>query len=186
MPKWSRDIPADPRGPAFLIMRTPPFKPLVATVTSEDLIGTFTHFFKGRTTPCEGTECPACSDGVPYRWHAYLSAYNSIIGLHFLFECTAQAADAFVEYRDAYQTTRGCCFQAHRLGGKPNGRILIKTSPAKLDQVKLPQPPDIIKCLSILWDLPTADLDHSQRNPGKDTTHLRHKPKSDRDSEPKK
>lgn len=176
MPKWSNEIPIDPRGPAFPIIRTPPFKPLTATVTSEDLIGCFTHFYKGRTTPCDAPTCSACADGMPFRWHAYMSAYDSAQGLHFLFECTAQAADTFVEYRDAYGTLRGCCFQARRLGGKVNGRILIKTKPAKLDNVRLPQPPNIIACLSILWDLPTSELDASKRNPEKNTTQITREP----------
>lgn len=154
MPKWTSSAPDDPRGPAFPIVRTPPRRPLTAIVTAEDLVGTHTHFFKGRTIPCEAEECPACQEGFPYRWHAYVSAWVQETGLHFIFECTAQAAEAFTEYRETFEKVRGCLFEATRAGNRPNGRVLIRTKTAKLQGLNLPKPPDIIKCLAILWNLP--------------------------------
>lgn len=187
MPTFSNHVPPDPRGPSFPIVRTPAFKPLVAIVTCEDLVGTFTHFHHGRTTPCEGDSCEACHDGLPYRWHAYVSAYNPDSGLHFLFESTAQAAQHFVEYRDAVGNLRGCKFEAKRLGGKPNGRVLMRTRTADMSGLRLPLPPDLTKVLAILWNLPSPDVTADRTEPEKKTPHIDTTPqKSRRKHEPGK
>ncbi len=175
MPTWSKDVPKDPRGPAFPILRTPAFKPIAGVVTSEDLVGTFTHFWKGRTMPCEQEACEACKSGIPYRWHAYLSAWTISTGLHFIFECTAQAAETFTDYRDAFGTLRGCNFIAQRQNQKANGRVLIQTKPYDMKTNVIPVPPDIIKCLSILWNLPAPSLTTPTINPEKKTRHIKPK-----------
>lgn len=207
MPTFSHDVPTDPRGPAFPIVRTPPGRPLTAIITSPDLVGCYTHYFKGRTSPCDspkchlcaigdqtftqpngtvyhqvqgknvecdGEACEACMAGVPYRWHAYQSALITHNHLHCLFECTAQAAEKFTEYREAHGTLRGCLFESWRYNSKPNGRILIRTKPADLTGTALPKPPDLIKCLSILWGFPLPELTASKMNPEKKTKELGH------------
>ncbi len=176
MPTFSRNVPKDPRGPAFTIVRTPTTRTMQAIVTSPDLVGCFTHFWKGRTVPCDAPDCEACRDSMPFRWHAYMSAYIPQTGVHFLFECTAQAAEHFTDFRDNHSTLRGCLFQAKRMNARANGRIIINCKPADLTSIKLPSPPDLIKVLSILWDFPTTDLEASKRNPEKKTAHVRHSP----------
>jgi len=172
MPVFSSEVPKDPRGPAFPIVRTPTAKPLIAIVTSTDLVGCFTHFFKGRTMPCEGDGCEACESGLPYRWHAYQSVLTQKDHLHCLFESTAQASENFTEFRDAHGTLRGCLFEASRLHQKPNGRIIIRTKPADLKDINLPRPPDIVKCLSILWGFSTAAVSVDSINPEKKTPRV--------------
>lgn len=175
MPTWSKDVPADPRGPAFPILRTPAFKPLAGVITSPDLVGTFTHYWKGRTMPCEQEACEACKAGIPFRWHAYVSAWTRSTGLHFIFECTAQAAETFTDYRDAFGTLRGCMFIATRMNQKANGRVLIQTKPLDLKTDVIPTPPDVVKCLSIIWNLPPDDLDGGGFNPDKNSPHVKPK-----------
>lgn len=175
MPTWTTSVPSDPRGPAFPILRTPAFKPLTAVITSEDLVGTYTHFWKGRTMPCEHELCEACKAGIPYRWHAYVSAWTQATGLHFIFESTAQAAETLTDYRDAFGTLRGCVFFAQRMNQKANGRVLIKTKPLDLKTNSIPDPPDLIRCLSIIWNLPPDDLDGGGFNPDKKSPHVKPK-----------
>lgn len=153
MPTYTNQIPAPSSGPALPIRRTPPQTPLIAIVTSDDLIGTYTHYFKGRTQPCETPNCEPCQEGIPFRWHAYLSAWETKTALHFIFETTAAGAEPFTDYRDHHGTLRGCLFQAKRWLQRPNGRLLIQTKPVDLKEIRLPQPPDLIKCLAILWNL---------------------------------
>lgn len=173
MPTYTTTVPNDPRGPSFLIQRTPAFKPLIAIVTSENLVGTYTHFYRGRTMPCEAPDCEACRDGIPYRWHAYMAAYDPKIPLHFIFECTAQSAEAFTTYRAAYETLRGCHFRAHRMNSRANGRIVIQTQAADLTKFNLPQPPELTKCLAILWSLPIPQVQAPTIHPEKKTPHVR-------------
>lgn len=159
MPKWSNEIPDDPRGPALPIRRTPARKPMEAIVTSFDLIGCFTHFYKGQTVPCEGEDCPAHQEGIPFRWHAYVTACDFFTHMHFIFECTAISAEFFTAFRDKYMSLRGCHFKATRWNNRPNGRILIRTQMADLDKLALPEPVDLKKCMAILWNLPMDDVD---------------------------
>jgi len=173
MPDWTNTLPEDPRGPALPIRRTPARKPLRAIVTSKDLVGTFTHFWKGRTMPCEKPKCEPCDKGQPYRWHAYFSAWEPLTALHFLFECTAQAAEHFVQYRDAHGSLRGCLFQATRWRQAPNGRVLIQTKPDDMRDRRMPAGPDLIAVLSVLWNLPTTELKQDGREPEKQTSHVR-------------
>jgi len=212
MPIFSHDVPVDPRGPAFPIVRTPPGRAFLGVITSENLVGCYTHYFKGRTMPCEsaqchlcqigdpvtqnaagvdvhqskgeetrcdGPACDACLAGMPYRWHAYQSAYVRETSLHCLFECTAQAAEVFTEYREAHGTIRGCEFEARRYNSRPNGRILIRTRPADLTKITLPKPPDLIKCLAILWGLPQSDVGTQNVNSEKKTAEVYHHARKD-------
>lgn len=172
MPVWSNEIPTDPRGPALPIQRTPAFKPLVAIITTPDLVGTYTHYFKGRTAPCEKPECEACRNGLPFRWHAYVAAEETSTALHFIFETTAMGAEPFIDYRQQTGTLRGCLFEATRWQKRPNGRILIRTKPADLTERRLPAAPDLLKCLAILWDLPEQSVTPSIFNPSKATTQI--------------
>jgi len=167
MPIFSDSPPLDPRGPSFQIVRTPTGRPLCGIITSETLVGCFTHFWKRRTMPCERENCEACEAGIPFRWHAYLSAYLAKSHAHVIFECTAQASEKFVEYREAHGTTRGCLFTASRMNYAPNARIIINCKPADLREIVLPKPPDIVRCLAILWDFPIGEV-HANRQGTKD------------------
>lgn len=186
MPNYTHDIPKTPEGPSLPVRRTPTNSALLAIVTSEDLIGCHTHFYQGHTVPCEGTDCPAHRDGIPFRWHAYLSAIETKSNLHFLFECTAQAAEQFVQYREAYKTLRGCFFQAKRWKPRVNSRVIIQTKPCKLDEVILPSPPDLVKVLDILWGLGDKKIDGQRRNPDRNMPTTRITPAPTRGNNTKK
>lgn len=169
MPNWSNQLPDEARGHALPIRRTPARKPLKAIVTCEDLVGCYTHYWKGRTMPCEKPECDACDKGQPYRWHAYLSAWEPETALHFLFECTAQAAQNFVDFREKHHTLCGCYFMATRWKSSPNGRVLIRTKPDDVPGRRIPGPPDLIACLSTLWNIAQTEVGKSGYEPEKKT-----------------
>lgn len=144
------------------IVRTPPGRSLIAAVTSHDLIGCPTHYYQGRTTPCEAPDCAACGDGHPWRWHGWVTAIDPQTSHHFLFEFTRQAADPFIAWFAQYTTLRGCLFQAKRLGTRSNSRVQILTKPADLTKLQLPDPPNLVKVLSILWSIPTSELEEGE------------------------
>lgn len=154
MPTFSTTPPPDPRGQALPIRRTPDGRPLVAVVTSPEMIGTNTHFYGGRTVPCEAPNCNACQDGLSWRWHGYLTAVDNKNGQHFLFEMTAQAAQAFVEYRKLYGTLRGCLFEASRTGARKNGRVFIRCKPNTNTALHLPECANLPTLLCNLWNVP--------------------------------
>lgn len=176
MPNWSSTVPDNPNGPALPIRRTPPARPLEAIVTSPNFFGCDTHFYRGSTMPCEGPGCEAHLNGIPFRWHAYMSAIDVHSNLHFIFECTALAAEFFSLYVHQHATLRGCHFRATRWNNKPNGRILIRTKPADLGERSLPAPPDIRKCMAIIWSLPDPDVTDNRRDPDHDCPSIHHHP----------
>jgi hypothetical protein len=156
MPNWSNQIPERSKHNGFDLVRTPADKPFAAIVTCEDLIGCYTHYWGGRTVPCEGETCRACAELQSSRWHGYLSCFNPRTHDHCIFEFTQKAAYAFQEYREAHGTLRGCYFQATRPKRRKNSRVVIQCKPADLTQITLPHPPDMIRAMATIWQLPAS------------------------------
>lgn len=181
MPTFSHDIPDQTHGYSLPIKRTPAYTKLKAIVTSTDLLGCYTHYWHGRTQPCEAPNCEPCENGMPYRWHAYLAAMETQNALHFIFEVTATGAEPFITYRDAHGTLRGCLFQAERWRQKANGRILIQTKPADLTEIQLPDAPNMVTCLATLWSLPMGNNKTTKRSPEKRTAIAPTQPPGQRD-----
>jgi hypothetical protein len=136
------------------LLRTPMHGGFKAICLSDNVLGCSTHFWGGRTVPCEDPNCPACDAGSPTRWHGYIAAWNPTTNYKFIFEFTDTAADVFLQYRSANGTLRGCKFDAHRSKPVPNGRVLINTS--AIDQTKFPLPdePNLTAILLNIWKLP--------------------------------
>lgn len=163
MPDFSNAPPSDPRGRSLDLLRCPAGKPLSAIVTSNDLIGCKTHYYGGKTVPCENEDCEACRDGVPWRWHSYLAAYSHGNNTHFILESTARATETFVQYRDAHGTLRGCLFKAERPRGRKNSQVYIQTRQADLAKYPIPDPPDLLQLLGMIWNLPNDCLEKARR-----------------------
>ncbi len=166
MPKFTNEPPPETKGYALPIVRTPAHGKFEAIVTSDDLIGTNTHWWGGRTVPCEAPECEACHNGSPFRWHAYCSCYNPNTGLHVLYEVTAQAAETLVQYRRSHNTLRGALIRAYRWRSAPNGRVVLRATPSATPHDVLPKPPNLLKILAILWKFPENGVHTDGRGPG--------------------
>lgn len=173
MPHFSTDLPIDREAYGLPIKRTPTHGRMIAIVTSHDFVGCDTHFWGGHTVPCERPDCKACAAGMPFRWHSYLAALDQHNHLHMIFEATLQASLPFVEYRNAHHDLRGCAFEACRLNAKTNGRVIIRTKTAPIEHIRLPAPPDLIACLSIIWDLPREGVNVHQGIPQNEEAHAR-------------
>lgn len=154
MPMFSTDPPEDPRGFALPLVRCPAGQGITGIVTSLDLIGCPTHFFGGRTVPHEKDNCEPCKHGIPWRWHSWVGAYSVKQHGSFLFESTARVTKIFVAYREAHGRLRGCKFRAQRRTGARNSRVYLECQPADLDGITLPEPPDLLRCLSFIWNIP--------------------------------
>jgi len=150
--------PPNPDGQSLPIRRTPAAGTVTATVTSRRLLGTSTHYWGGRTVPCSHEPCDACSAGAPYRWHAYMAAYDFQRQLHFLFEVTAAGAEAFVKFAAEHESLRGCTFRASRAGKRQNSRVLVETNVFTGQPQTLPREPDLVAALSRLWNVPVDQI----------------------------
>ena len=164
MPTWQNQLPSVQKHMGFDILRTPESSTIQAIVTCDDILVCDTHFWHGRTTPCERPDCPTCNESIPFRTHVYVSAFDAKARNHFIFECTAHAGKAFADYRAANGTLRGCAFFANRPKGKKNSKVCISTSPVNLQKILLPSPPDLIKALSVIWRLPNSGVYVEEKN----------------------
>lgn len=169
MPTFRTELPAVSKHMGFDIRRTPQSSPIHAIITSEDLTVCDTHYWHGRTIPCErpsidnsGTPqpstCEACNEGTPFRTHVYFFVYDPKKAEHFIFECTSHAAKPLSEYRAANGTLRGCIIFARRPKGLKNSKVSIETATANLAKQRIPESPNIIQALSVIWRLPRPAL----------------------------
>ena len=170
MPTFRKDLPPLGKHQGFDLKRTPETGALNAIVTCEDFVVCDTHYYHGRTGPCErifndegktidDSPCAACRDKVGYRTHVYLSAFIVKTCEHFIFECSNNAAKSLDDYRKATGTLRGCVIYANRPKGLKNSKVVIETGTVNLAKVKLPNAPDLVKALSVIWRLPITALD---------------------------
>lgn len=183
MPTWSSELPPNQKHMGFDLIRTPQTAPIHAIITCDKMIVCDTHYWGGRTLPCErnaaqpetsitATHCPACNDSIPFRTHAYVSAMMAKTYQHFIFECTAHAAKALAEYYQANNTLRACIIHALRPKAQRNSPVVITTNTANLTKIKLPDPPDIIKALCTIWRVPLNGVTTTTTQPGQKTPSL--------------
>lgn len=159
MPRFSNSLPTQREHMGYDLHRTPMDKPIKGVITCEKLYVCDTHWWGGRTIPCDRPHCPACNSSVPFRTHVYVSAFDSCSHVHYLFECTAFAAKAFEEYIRSTGTLRGCYFNAYRPKKSKNGKVVIMVKSADLTKFILPQPPNVMKALCVLWRVPYDAFD---------------------------
>jgi len=156
MPNWTNALPHEQTKQGYDLKRTPPDKPIRAIVTSDQFHVCWTHFWGGRTRPCEKPECQACEAMSPSRAHCYLSAMDPATRYHFIFECTAAAAWPFEEWITTYATLRGCYFQASRPKRRRNSPVEIITKPIDLTKILLPPAPQIPLAMAVIWQIPAT------------------------------
>jgi len=158
MPTWRNELPTVHKHMGFDLIRTPAAGAIQAICTCNDLLVCDTHYWAGRTMPCERPDCSACAQAIPYRTHVYISLYDPKKAEHFIYECTAHAAKPIAEYRAATGTLRGCVIYATRPKGAKNSKVVIETNTANLGRVNLPAEPNLMLALSVIWRLPLTGM----------------------------
>jgi hypothetical protein len=156
---WSNQPPAESSNHGYRLVRCPPYKPLRAIILSQELIGTKTHFSKGRTLPCEGPGCEACKEGLPWRWHAYLAILIGGEKEKAVLELTAQAAEQLKTHIEGYGSLRGAEMLAERPSKKPNGRVRIAVRLNGTPPASLPEAPNIQSIMMHIWGLDDRQLE---------------------------
>lgn len=151
MADWTSTPPADSANYGYRLLRCPPFRVLRAIILSSEMIGTKTHFTKGRTLPCEGSNCEACNEGLPWRWHAYLAILAGEGKEKAILELTAQAAEQLQAHMKGYGSLRGAEMLAERPSKKPNGRVRLIVRMNGTPPATLPDPPNIELIMLHIW-----------------------------------
>lgn len=172
MPAWTNTPPSPAAPRSLTLLRCPAGKTLSLISTSSDLIGCATHYWAGRTQPCEAEHCEPCTKGMPARWHGYLACLDPATRETYIFECTSAAAEKFLEYRNAYGTMRGMHFNARRAKNSANSRLLLQCTPADQARIRLPDEPDVAAILMMIWRLPQAAIAITPDATGSADLHL--------------
>lgn len=154
MPLWSTQPSEHAWGADLHLIRVPPGRPSHVVCLSTDLLGCNTHYFRGRTTPCRGDSCPACADGLSWRWRCYLAVVDLSTHQRAILELTASATQPVIAYRQANGTLRGCHIIAQRQDTRRNSRLFVRCLPADLQKIQLPPDPPLAKILCHIWGIP--------------------------------
>lgn len=159
MPRWTNQRPSKDKHNGFDLRRTPVDKPIKGLITCDDVACCVTHFWGGRTVPCEAPDCEACRKMVASRSHCYISVLEANTHDHFLFECTAKAAWPLFDWKETHGTIRGAYLIASRPKRRRNARVEIILKPYDLTNLNLPQAPDIPRAMAVIWQLPLTAVE---------------------------
>ena len=157
MLEFSNNPPLEPTKQALPMLRTPANGKLVLLLTCQDLLGCFTHYFGGRSTPCTGDPCEPCQAGSSMRWHGYVCGIVPKTHEHSLLEITRAAAETLAAYRVKNGTLRGCLVIATRVAPRANARLHLELKPYDLSTIDLPASANIQAALCNLWGIPITE-----------------------------
>lgn len=166
MPRFTRS----PDGPAetfaLRIIRTPHTREITLLSTCTIHVGAYTHWFNGRTTPCEAPDpCPACQEGRSARWHGYISALLLPHAEHVLWEFTAPLLEQIDAYIKQHGDLRRAKLLARRIKPYPTSRQTIWLRPGDAGDPPLPPQPDIAKILLHIWGHDSERTDDLKTHP---------------------
>jgi len=153
MPDWTNNAPDDADRYTATLIRVKPGRPIRGICASPHLLGCWTHWFGGRTIPCEAPDCVPCANQVSRRWHAYLHLYSTSTHHSAILEITALAARDLEPYIEVHHTLRGAEIDVQRSNQRPNSTLIITARPADLQRYTLPEPIDIIAAMSRMWEV---------------------------------
>jgi hypothetical protein len=130
---------------------------------SHNLVGCYTHFFRGSTVPCpsQGT-CEACDSNISRRWHSWFGAWAPETGGKCIVEVTLRAVSTFDARFRTNRTLRGCKFAIKRVPERDNGKLHVVLTDGDVPNDAIPKDCDVVKHLMRMWgyavDLSPAKL----------------------------
>lgn len=149
----------------FRLVRIGRAEKLKTIILSPQLVGVWTHYYRGRTAPHEEPTCPACDAKNARRWYGYLACWNLQSDSRFLLELTPQAAEPLLELQNKKKTLRGLEIYVRRCGDKPNSPCETLIPKEQQSHLALPGTFDVREALMIIWGL-AAPSDPETGKPG--------------------
>ncbi len=153
MSNWTNTPPTPADGYGLRLIRTPQTGKIKGLITYQELTGTPTHYWGGRTVPCERPDCKACEAQIGWRWHGYVPIILPGDHEHVILELTAQACELIKNYAEVNGSLRGTFITAVRATGRINGRVLLTLLPSDLQSIVLPEEPDVPKVMRHIWGI---------------------------------
>lgn len=148
------ECPPEEMAPVGIpIKRAPTLGHEIWTILSEQLTGCSTHYYRRRTQPCVGAECPICAEGQPRRWYGWLVGYDVARREKVLVEVPPGVALALRAYRGQVGNLRGHVIRLSRRNKKENGPVRGEFAAGKFAPELLPPCPDIHVLLARMWQI---------------------------------
>ena len=160
---WQRRPHKDDQNTRYRIQRTPAKGTLVARVLSHEFTGARTHYWHGRTTPCDPVLCEACDANQASRWHGWIFAQDLKTLEIYIFEFPPAAGEDLDRKFGELRTLRGVHFKSFRVGGKANSRVVIQFGSQDQDREALPKVPKLEPILCSIWGIRGAPTKKSPR-----------------------
>lgn len=158
MSHWQNCPDEATRTVSFRIYRTPVGKEIELVILSQSFVGAKLHYWRGRSTPCAGTNCQACMDGQRPRWKGYVQAMHKPTKTVVIFEFTDRVYDEFHRNLIGKGTLRGLTMTTRRLNKKPNGPINVEIGDIREESPHLPKEVNIQGMLDRMWEIRQKEL----------------------------
>jgi hypothetical protein len=155
-PRWTQLPPAPSNLPHLPLERAPAGAHFQRLITSDTILGVWTHFMGGRTLACITEECPGCQSNLPRRWEGYLACVTPKPHRHIILALTPGAAIGIHDSAPSPDRLRGLLLVCERFGKRANARLRARVEPVELGQHPLPPAPDLKAHLLHIWGLDQA------------------------------
>lgn len=150
---FGRRPPESEKAIGLPVLRAKQRGSLGGLVLSELCLGTWTHFFQGRTRACTGPGCRICAADHARRWHGWVVVQDSRSGKLAILELPANAALDLDDHAREYGSLRGYSMSIERPSGKVNGRVRLTISATKVPELSLKPCPDLRGLLLRMWQV---------------------------------
>ena len=151
---WTNGPPDDAREMAWPMLRVPAKGMSGLIILSQEMLGTCTHYFGGRTVPHSDQGCRACDEQNQKRWHGYLAVWHPKAAKKAILEITDAAADTIKKVYATRKTLRSLSIAGQRRPVKPNGTLIVQLIESEWAADGLPPSPDVRRILLRMWGLP--------------------------------
>jgi len=139
------------------LLRSKPGRTFAALCVSPEIVGAYTHFWKGRTALCTYPECEPCHAHRAARWYGYLHVWTPATNATALLEITPSCVTPLEEYLAQFGTLRGAKITIARANHKINSRVVLTAQASAYALDKLPATLDVRAHLRRIWET-TATL----------------------------
>lgn len=136
-------------------------------MVAPDVIGVYTHYWSGYTTPCMAENCFPCEKLSPRLWHGYFPIYSPSKRGRGIVEVPASAAKFFDEQLQRYGTCEGYHVALTRVGNNDAGRVHVAFTRKAEEIIDLPPFPNTREYLHKLWRISTSGGRGQTTNRGK-------------------
>lgn len=150
---WDNRPDSPRRRNKLQLIRTPRGGKLQGIFLSTEAVGVWTHYYGGRTQPCQQEECEICAHQVTRRHHVYAAIWSPETQKSVLLEMTENAGEELLNRAEQKQSIRGLKFKTHRVNMKPNAPVTLVVMEDASALYQLPPEPDVVEALLIIWHL---------------------------------